>query len=520
MRTRAIPLIIKDVLTDKKILLSIVLLVSALMIIKIAISFSMNPSDDRTIGYEFLNAKGEITTELSATFIHIWNNQHDYYFNKSSGIQFSNYFNESYTKNVLCVGYKPNIWQWICADVLPFKWKVMSDNSTYVNITGGITLSFSGGKQVTANMTYNLNQGDKEIKIIPYFKKTGNQYDKPVGFAWKSTDIRIGNTTELNNAEIPLTNTTSRIILLNNTVDQSFANLSMATYKLIGGGKFVRLRWDNSTDNNLTIKSESGQYNAPVTLFINFGIVTGEATTTFYWQDPSQGNYFPTSNYATSGTQLNLPTRAYLSDDLYTTGCFHANRGYGTFGFSIPSNSVINGIEVYVEGKTNTEQFCEFNDATNAFVNLSSDNGATYTSSPHTYTPFETNFDGTVTLGSPTDLWGRTWLPSDFNDGSFTLTIDIGGGTTNQYIDSISATVYYSEIIKDCTPVTNGGNWSIPCNCSIVRKSATVDFLSVNETGGTLYIDSSNISYRNLNITPTQCSIYMNGTFQFFWKGN
>ncbi len=229
----------------------------------------------------------------------------------------------------------------------------------------------------------------------------------------------------------------------------------------------------------------------------------------------------PTADYATTGTQLTLPARAYTSNNQYATGCYYANRGYGTFGFSIPSGSTINGIEVSIEGKSNTAQNCVDFDYGTASVYLSWDNGGTYTVAK-TYTVFDTDTDSTVTVGGPTNTWGRTWSSSDFNDGSFTLKLDIGGGEFQQYIDAIGVKVYYTEAAasgaKDCSVPSSGSNWSIPCNCTVTRKAATVDFISVNETGGTLWIDSSNITFSKLNITPSQCTIALNGTFIWGWK--
>lgn len=230
----------------------------------------------------------------------------------------------------------------------------------------------------------------------------------------------------------------------------------------------------------------------------------------------------PTADYATTGTQLTLPARAYTSNNQYATGCYYANRGYGTFGFSIPSGSTINGIEVIIEGKSNTAQNCVDFDYGAASVYLSWDNGGTYTVAK-TYTAFDTDTDSTVTLGGSTNTWGRTWSASDFADGSFTVKLDIGGGEFQQYIDAIGVKVYYTEAAaaaKDCTLTTAGNpqNLSIPCNCTITRKQATnIDWLSVNETGGTMTIDSSNMTFSHLNITPAQCKIAMNGTFVWAW---
>jgi len=56
------------------------------------------------IGYELLD---------NNKVVHIWNVHDDYYFNASSGIQFTNHFQEYWTRNIFCAGYKDAQNEWM-----------------------------------------------------------------------------------------------------------------------------------------------------------------------------------------------------------------------------------------------------------------------------------------------------------------------------------------------------------------------------------------------------------------------
>ncbi|KKL46014.1 hypothetical protein LCGC14_2349880, partial [marine sediment metagenome] len=84
---------------------------------------------NNSIGYEFLN---------NGTVVHIWNTQDDYFFNKSSGIQFTNHYQDYWSRNIFCIGYyNGGTWNKIkCADELnDFNKNIITDNETYVNAT-------------------------------------------------------------------------------------------------------------------------------------------------------------------------------------------------------------------------------------------------------------------------------------------------------------------------------------------------------------------------------------------------
>jgi hypothetical protein len=126
----------------------------------------------------------------------------------------------------------------------------------------------------------------------------------------------------------------------------------------------------------------------------------------------------------------------YLSDGSYTTETTAGQRqSYATYGFNIPSTNEITGIEVKLEASASTP-------AGTIEVALSWDNGVSITTTRTTATLSTT--DTIYTLGSPSDLWGRAWVPSEFGNGTFGLRL-IGqpsGGNTVQ-VDAMQVRIYH-----------------------------------------------------------------------------
>ena len=155
------------------------------------IYFNENVEAAPSIGFEYLDDSGNIVNKNIGTVIHIWNNKDDYFFNKTSGLQFSNNFNEYWTKNVFCVGeVQSNNWNWFCIDELPYEINPITDNATYVNLT----LTRNITSQVIASLTYNLKQDNEELIVNPRLRNNGNNINGVFGFAWKVKDIKILNT--------------------------------------------------------------------------------------------------------------------------------------------------------------------------------------------------------------------------------------------------------------------------------------------------------------------------------------
>ncbi len=245
---------------------------------------SVNPLDTRTVGYEFLNSSGDIVSYANATVVHIWNDKDDYFFDKASGVQFSNHFNTYWTHNIFCGGYKnaSNDWVYECNDELPFIWSIASDNSTYVNITGYRDTTVSG-KNIRVGIRYHLKLSDESLSVQPSIENTGtSDIVSDVGFAWRTKDIQIFGDARWDRIVVNRT-----LYWLNNSLSLNFTNLTEPNYKLIDEA-FVGLAWNNSLNYILNVQSQPDQYNAPVTLGINAGplLIGQQKATTLYWRDP------------------------------------------------------------------------------------------------------------------------------------------------------------------------------------------------------------------------------------------
>jgi hypothetical protein len=251
---------------------------------------SFDPEDTRLIGFEYLDSNGSIVSELEAEVIHIWNVRDNYFFNKSSGIQFTNHFQDYWTHNVFCGGYKnaSNNWVYRCNDALPFNWGIKTDNETYVNYTGWRNIIVEG-KEVRVAIRYHLKTNDKNITIQLSIKNIGSEpINTDLGFAWRSNNIQI-NGQEDDSIEV---NSTS--YLLNQTLDKTYTNLDNAIYKLSDKtGSDLWLKWNENLTYMLKVKSQIGQYNAPVTLGINIGTLAigQEKHTEMFWHDADYWTY-------------------------------------------------------------------------------------------------------------------------------------------------------------------------------------------------------------------------------------
>jgi len=109
------------------------------------------------------------------------------------------------------------------------------------------------------------------------------------------------------------------------------------------------------------------------------------------------------------------------------------------YGFTIPSGSTINGIEVRldssVDSTSGSPKMC---------VVLSWEDG--YQTDPPKTTANLTTSEQTYTLGSSSDDWGWTWSPEDLSDANFRLEItDIASDTSTDFrLDWVAVRVTYT----------------------------------------------------------------------------
>jgi len=260
-----------------------------------------NPTNS-DVGYELLD-DGDV--------LHIWNVFDSYYFNTSSGIQLTNHYDEYWSHNVLMLGYYNNDqWNLIYRtdELSGFNKDIETDNDTYVNATIWKNLNYNGYDFRLA-IRYHLEKNDADLTIIPYIKNLGVMIPFDLGFGWEIKDIKIGNVEENNTILV-----NSTFYNLSETIDERFTNLTITqpvwnnetqTYENItkpnaryvlygrninGAKRDLYLEWNGTQLENkylLWIKNRTGQYNAPVTLFIKVGTlaVNQVKSTEMRWLD-------------------------------------------------------------------------------------------------------------------------------------------------------------------------------------------------------------------------------------------
>ncbi len=250
---------------------------------------------DRDIGYEFLE---------NNKVVHIWNTQDDYFFNKNSGIQFTNHFQDYWTRNVFCIGYYDGEeWNKIkCADELEnFNRNIETDNETYVNATLWKDISYES-YDLRLGIQYHLGLDDKKLSVTIYGKNIGIDIPFDLGFAWKITDWEIPHDSLLGDS-IFINQTDYN---LDGTFDLTFKNMSHTYYnnKLeenveydsyfrgYDWTKFLRVDWNENLNYAVKMFGNGNQEDFYVALLINAGHFSSgqEKSTTFYWID-AEGDY-------------------------------------------------------------------------------------------------------------------------------------------------------------------------------------------------------------------------------------
>ena len=136
------------------------------------------------------------------------------------------------------------------------------------------------------------------------------------------------------------------------------------------------------------------------------------------------------------------PQNAYDgNDNTYASYTFNNSAQYfSNFGYVIPGNGQIVGIEVKIEARSDGAGDTEMG------VSLSWNNGSNYTGlgEPGILTVTDTVY----LLGGPEDTWGRAWTPSEINN-NFQVRIIGSVNSSIGYVDEIQVRVYYQ--------VTGGG---------------------------------------------------------------
>lgn len=122
------------------------------------------------------------------------------------------------------------------------------------------------------------------------------------------------------------------------------------------------------------------------------------------------------------------------------------------FGFTIPegAGAVIDGIEITVERSTNGTTTAQ-----DRFIRIVK-TGAIGTTEHAVAVDWSNGGTDTIqTYGSPTDLWGETWVATDINASNFGIAISAKRMTSapNASVDHVTAKVYYTEAAAGTRPL-------------------------------------------------------------------
>lgn len=148
------------------------------------------------------------------------------------------------------------------------------------------------------------------------------------------------------------------------------------------------------------------------------------------------GYYAPTSTGGPHNEWVN-GANAYVTDNSDATSTTIGDRqSFATFNFNVPDSNTIVGIEVKIEaavtGSTGSIQ-----------VGLSSDSGASVTSLKTL--PITGGTDTVYTTGGSSDMWGRTWTPTNVNNENFRLRlIAQPAAEATLSVDAITVRIYHN----------------------------------------------------------------------------
>ena len=221
--------------------------------------------------------------------LHSWNPKYDYYFDTDTAIQFTNHYDEYWSKNVYCLGYKGSNWEYKCTDELNnFNWNIITDNTTYWRATGWKDVTWKG-VDLRIAIRYTLNESQDDLIIEPYVENRDTvNIPNDIAFGWYVKDIQVSmnetnNVLEVDNYDYYDLNETLNVFYNNNITYGKY----MIERNSNIGFEWMRLKWDESLIDYLNITSKAGQYNAPILLAIRTtGLNAGQnKSTKLLWID-------------------------------------------------------------------------------------------------------------------------------------------------------------------------------------------------------------------------------------------
>ena len=223
--------------------------------------------------------------------------------------------------------------------------------------------------------------------------------------------------------------------------------------------------------------------------------------------------YFSPSAAAVNGkTAWTNPSFSFSSNDQYTSTA-GKNKQLKLSAFNITpiqGNSIINGIEVTLEGHTDGRQ---------VNVAISGNAGVSWTSAKTSGLPIG-SADSVQILGGSIDKWGGTWTADNFTNTQFRVRVT--SASTNNgfvYIDHVQVKVYFQPPNATLTvsPVSeNYGTTTTTLTATLTETTGsaaivgrTVDFTLLGASVGSGVTDSSGVaSVSGVNISGLASGTY------------
>lgn len=155
------------------------------------------------------------------------------------------------------------------------------------------------------------------------------------------------------------------------------------------------------------------------------------------WKSPIATGYVGDNGW-------NNPTYAYDADNQYATmeGSWYWQYWTG-FNFNIPTNTIIDGIEVEFDIYSDSSLIKRFW----AYVYKGTDFSGKTDSNNNPNLIWLAGSEETYTKGGADDLWNQTWTATDFSGNNFKIVVS--SDVPNIYLDHIRAKVYYTEVILE-----------------------------------------------------------------------
>lgn len=190
--------------------------------------------------------------------------------------------------------------------------------------------------------------------------------------------------------------------------------------------------------------------------------------------NPTTGNFIAGANldWTNPGNITNTADANYATAVFAGAGNTDNLQG-SNYGFAIPTNAIVNGIEVSIRrmtGATNGGRQTKDN-----IVSLVK-GGAVTGNNKATGTLYTTSF-AVATYGSSTDTWGTTWTPADINATNFGAVFSANANNSlTVTVDYIRITVYYTTIGFSPSNACTGSAASVVITGNYIAGTTAVSF--------------------------------------------